>query len=75
MRQDRLLFKNGEVLELGGMTNLSVRNLVKRKWKVSFENARHEIHTEFFVLEKTARAYAKHIDSVLRINARWKGFN
>ena len=45
-------------------TPLSIRNALKRKWKCSFENVRHEVHTEYFVLERTARAYAKHIDSV-----------
>jgi len=49
---------------LGGNTPLAIKNLLKRKWVVKFMNARGETHVERFVLEKTARAYAKHIDSV-----------
>ena len=59
-----------EVLELGGNTPLSLKNVLKRKWKCSFENKRNEIHTEYFVLERTARAYAKHIDSVFAYKCR-----
>ena len=45
-------------------TPLSIKNMLKKKWKVTFQNVRTEVHTEYFVLERTARAYAKHIDSV-----------